>query len=74
MQAAANLELVYAAEGEYPFVFRRGKFVVAVNPCARQTQAALPQGNFRVRESIGKATLESGSVVLGALVVLEENA
>ena len=74
LQAADNLELVYAAEGEYPFVFRRGKFVVAVNPCARQAQAALPQGNFRVRESIGKATLESGSVMLGALVVLEENA
>ena len=52
LQAAANLELVYAAEGEYPFVFRRGKFVVAVNPCARQTQAALPQGN----SACGKAS------------------
>jgi maltose alpha-D-glucosyltransferase/alpha-amylase len=34
LQAKPNLEILYAEKGKLPFIYRRGDFIVAVNPGA----------------------------------------
>lgn len=75
LQAVDNLDLVYAEEGEYPFVFRRGKFLIAVNPRSEGASAQIAaKGNYRLRESIGTAHLENGELTMDglSLAVFEE--
>ena len=75
LQAVDNLDLVYAEEGEYPFVFRRGKFLIAVNPRSEGASAQIAaKGNYRLRESIGTAQFENGELTMDglSLAVFEE--
>ena len=75
LQAVDNLDLVYAEEGEYPFVFRRGKFLIAVNPRSEGASAQIAaKGNYRLRESIGTAHFENGELTMNglSLAVFEE--
>ena len=75
LQAVDNLDLVYAEEGEYPFVFRRGKFLIAVNPRSEGASAQIAaKGNYRLRESVGTAHLENGELTMDglSLAVFEE--
>ena len=75
LQAVDNLDLVYAEEGEYPFVFRRGKFLIAVNPRSEGASAQIAaKGNYRLRESIGTAHFENGELTMDglSLAVFEE--
>ncbi len=75
LQAVDNLDLVYAEEGEYPFVFRRGKFLVAVNPRSEGASAQIAaKGNYRLRESIGTAHFENEKLTMDglSLAVFEE--
>jgi maltose alpha-D-glucosyltransferase/alpha-amylase len=51
LQAAANLEIVYAEKGALPFIYRRGGFMIAVNPGDKE--AVKPLGNTYT----GKASL-----------------
>lgn len=43
LQSAANLEIVYAQPHRYPFVYRRGRFVLAVNPSRNPVEIPLAQ-------------------------------
>ena len=46
----------------YPFVFRRGSFVVAVNPCGKAAEAPL-NGEYEAVFSVnGAAKAEKGAV------------
>jgi maltose alpha-D-glucosyltransferase/alpha-amylase len=42
LQSKANLEIVYAEKGKYPFVYKRGPFVIAVNPHEKAAAISVP--------------------------------
>ncbi|OCN02901.1 glycosylase [Clostridium sp. W14A] len=64
LQAAPNFEVVYAKENEYPFVFRRGKFVIAVNPSCRETETPVA-AEGKPRFLIGSSSLKSSRLAMG---------
>ena len=39
LQSDGDFEVVYAEKNKYPFVFKRGKFIIAVNPTAKEQSA-----------------------------------
>lgn len=43
LNADGSFEIVYAQERKYPFLFRRGGLLVAVNPSGKRAEAKLPQ-------------------------------
>jgi Glycosidases len=59
LQAAANFEVLYAEKGRYPFVYRRGKFILAVNPSRETAEIPLEQQGKPVFQ-IGGCTLQNG--------------
>lgn len=61
LQSAANLEIIYAEPRQYPFVYRRGAFVIAVNPSAQPVEISLPLRGKRVFQ-IGGCALKNGSL------------
>lgn len=61
LQSAANLEIIYAEPHQYPFVYRRGAFVIAVNPAAQPAEIPLPLRGSCVFQ-IGDCALENGSL------------
>ncbi len=65
LQAKPNFEAVYAEPGRYPFVYRRGKFILAVNPAARSMRIPLDMGGNKVF-GIGRSSLSDGSLQMGA--------
>ena len=71
LHAVNNLELVYAEENAYPFVFRRGKFLIAVNPRAERAEAPVPAGRyteaFRVN---GGASVSEGKLAIDGVTLV----
>ncbi|WP_457943511.1 alpha-amylase family glycosyl hydrolase [Caproiciproducens sp. LBM24188] len=63
LQAVPNFEVVYAEKDQYPFVFRRGSFVIAVNPSCRETNIPLDETGEPVFQ-IGKSSLENGRLLM----------
>jgi glycosidase len=63
LQSTPNFEVVYAEKDKYPFVFRRGQFVIAVNPSWRETDIPLNETGEVVFE-IGKSTLANGHLMM----------
>ena len=62
LQTRENFEVLYAQTGRYPFVFRRGSFVVAVNPCGKAAEAPL-NGEYEAVFSVNAAAkAENGTV------------
>lgn len=59
LQSVANFEVVYAEKGKYPFVYKRGKLLLAVNPSWQSAEIPLELqgspvfqiGNCALRES-----------------------
>jgi maltose alpha-D-glucosyltransferase/alpha-amylase len=59
LRSLPNLEIVYAEKGKFPFVYRRGPFVIAVNPAERK--ASVPAtSSGRVEYAIGSGSLQDG--------------
>lgn len=75
LQADGDFEVVYAEENRYPFVFRRSRFYVAVNPSGSPVSIDLP-GTFRkVACANGDGDVDGGRLELDpvSLVVFEKN-
>ncbi len=74
LQAGGEFEVVYGEKEKYPFVFRRGKFLVAVNPRGTDAACNVPKRNYRVCKMIGSAELNGSKLNIGklSLVVFEE--
>ncbi len=53
----ANLEILYAKDKEFPFVYRRGKYILAVNPSSKVVQIAFPFNCSPSLFSINEATV-----------------
>jgi maltose alpha-D-glucosyltransferase/alpha-amylase len=60
LQAKPNLEILYAEKGRLPFVYRRGAFVLAVNPGEKPAAAPVPVKAAGPVYSIGRCVLENG--------------
>lgn len=63
LQSDGNFEVVYAEKGKYPFIFKRGKFLIAVNPTAEE-QTAPFEFNGKPVFTIGKACVENGRIIM----------
>lgn len=61
LQSAANLEIIYAEPHKYPFVYRRGTLIIAVNPAAQPAEIPLPLQGKRVFQ-IGDCALKDGGL------------
>ena len=61
LQSDGDFEVVYAEKNKYPFIFKRGKFLIAVNPTAEKQTAPCKFEGKTVFE-IGKACIESGKI------------
>jgi len=65
LQADAEFAVVYAEEGKVPFVYRRGKLIVAVNPSGEVVTVEIPSGQEMLYR-IGEATLQQNKLTMGA--------
>ena len=59
-----DFEVLYAEEKKYPFIFRRGSFVIAVNPSANTVTVPFAFDVKEVVYSIGNAEFTSGKITL----------
>lgn len=59
LQADGDFEVVYAQPGKYPFVYRRGKLLIAVNPSWQPVDLVFSQ-NGRPIYQIGSCALQEG--------------
>jgi maltose alpha-D-glucosyltransferase/alpha-amylase len=68
LQSKANLEILYAERRTVPFVYKRGSFVMAVNPSGQAAAApvkTVPNPGKAVF-TIGEGALENGECRMGA--------
>jgi maltose alpha-D-glucosyltransferase/alpha-amylase len=61
LQADSSFEVVYAEKEEFPFVFKRGDLVVAVNPSDKKASASLSKKYQKVYE-IGQVEIHEASL------------
>ena len=62
LQADGEFEVIYAEAGEFPFVFRRGELIIAVNPSDKKATASLPKNYMSVIYKIGGIELKDASL------------
>ncbi len=61
--ADGEFEVLYAESGKYPFVYKRGDFIVGVNPSLCEVYAPVQVTNGNIVFSIGeKADFDSGKI------------
>ena len=60
-----GFEVVYAEKGKYPFIYKRGSFVIAVNPKCEQSEAAFDYSGEKIFE-IGDTAIADGKIKMGA--------
>ena len=60
-----GFEVVYAEKGKYPFIYKRGSFVIAVNPKGEQSEAAFDYSGEKIFE-IGDTAIADGKIKMGA--------
>ncbi len=63
LQPDAGFEVIYAEKGKYPFVYRRGSLVIAVNPKGKAVSVEIECVGEKIFE-IGTASLSRGRLVL----------
>lgn len=75
LQADGDFKVVYAEKQKYPFIFQRGKFVVAVNPSGKEQIAPFAFDGVQ-RFAIGNTEIRSGKLIMHpqSLVVYEAHA
>ena len=73
-RADGDFEIVYAEKERYPFVFRRGRYVVAVNPSDREVSIDLSGSGDAVAAANGSALWEKDRLRMSAvsLMVFEQ--
>ena len=63
LQADGSFEVVYAADERFPFVFRRGKLLIAVNPSAEKASAGITVTGEIVHQ-IGEVSLNGEELIM----------
>jgi maltose alpha-D-glucosyltransferase/alpha-amylase len=67
LQAQPNLEIIYAEKGKLPFIYRRGNFLIALNPGGEKTQKDLSRLAIHKTEevfTIGLCTIKDKVCVM----------
>ena len=72
LQSDGDFEVIYAEKNTYPFIFKRGQFVIAVNPTAKEQKAPFEFDGEEVFV-IGKACAKDKQLTMQpqSLVVLQ---
>ena len=73
LQADGDFEVLYAEKNKYPFAYRRGKFIFAVNPSSKPVEelrgipfsGEAPEGEAESVFKIGEAALNGGTLSMG---------
>ena len=63
LQSDGDFEVVYAEKNKYPFIFKRGNFLIAVNPTSKEQTAPFDFDTETVF-SIGKSQIENKKIVM----------
>lgn len=63
LQSDGEFEVIYAKKESYPFIFKRGKFIIAVNP-TEQIQKAPFKFDGKPVFDIGKACVEDNNIIM----------
>ncbi len=66
LQADGDFEVIYAEEGQFPFVYRRGEFYIALNPSDTVTAVTLPKHAYETIFQIGDCSLNENEISLSA--------
>ena len=66
LQAEPNLEILYISRKDLPFVYKRGKRILAVNPSSEITYANIGSPDRDLLWSVGSGTLKDGTITVGA--------
>ena len=61
LQSDGDFEVVYAEKNKYPFIFKRGRFIIAVNPTSEKQTAPFEFEGEPVF-TIGKACIEKNKI------------
>jgi maltose alpha-D-glucosyltransferase/alpha-amylase len=67
LQSNPNLEIIYAERGKLPFIYRRGNFIIAVNPGGKKVEkniSRLGLNNTEVVFSIGKCFVKNNVCIM----------
>ncbi len=64
LSADGSFEIIYAEKEEFPFVYRRGDLIIAINPSDKKTAASLPKNNMKTVFKIGDAELKDASLLM----------
>lgn len=64
LQADASFEVIYAEKEKYPFVYRRGKMILAVNPSWKDQVIPLEETGEEIF-SVGSCEITSGHLRIG---------
>ncbi|MGN1050933.1 MAG: alpha-amylase family glycosyl hydrolase [Acutalibacteraceae bacterium] len=62
LQSDGEIDVLYAEKERYPFIFRRGKFVIIVNPSGKEWTAPLDIKEFEEVYKIGETVISKGEV------------
>lgn len=63
LQSDGDFEVVYAKKNSYPFIFKRGRFLIAVNPTDKEQTAPFEFEGEPVF-TIGKACIEKKEIIM----------
>jgi maltose alpha-D-glucosyltransferase/alpha-amylase len=67
LQAKPNLKIVYAEKGKLPFIYRRGDFLISLNPGGDEVQKSIPKittDSLQEVFSIGHCSIKDGVCIM----------
>lgn len=65
LQSDGPFEVIYAEKQKYPFIYRRGKCIVFVNPSAKETEVPYSGKAGQGLYAVGKTQFANGKVKMG---------
>ena len=74
LQADADFNVIYAEKEKMPFVYKRGKLILAINPSSVEETISLDElQGYKPIYTIGKASIEDITLTIGpsSFVVLQ---
>ena len=74
LQADADFNVIYAEKEKMPFVYKRGKLILAINPSGLEGTISLDElQGYKPIYTIGKASIEDTTLTIGpsSFVVLQ---
>ena len=74
LQADADFNVIYAEKEKMPFVYKRGKLILAINPSSVEETISLDElQGYNPIYTIGKASIEDTTLTIGpsSFVVLQ---